>query len=80
MAASSMPRVALGGAEARPRRLAAVEALLQGAARGAAQPPRAARMRRRTCIEAMEDGQVPASLRRDMVRVTTRRALLRAFA
>jgi aerobic carbon-monoxide dehydrogenase medium subunit len=72
-------RVALGGAEARPRRLALVESVLQGAVPGNAIATRAADVAADS-VDAMEDGQTCASLRRDLVRATTRRALLRALA
>ncbi len=73
------PRLAVGGAERSPRRLREVEALLEGAACAPATAARAAEAAADS-IDAMEDVQVCASLRRDMVRATTRRALLRAFA
>ncbi len=73
------PRIAIGGAESRPRRLRAVEMMLDGAGCSAATAARAADAAAEA-VDAMEDAQVCASLRRDIVRATTRRALLRAFA
>lgn len=70
-------RIGVGGAERRPRRIAAAEAALQGArwdeaAIGAAADAAAA------AIDPMEDQQVSAALRRDLVRTSVRRALRRA--
>lgn len=73
------PRLAIGGAERHPRRLREVEALLDGAACEPATAARAADAAAES-IDPMEDVQACASLRRDMVRATTRRALLRAIA
>ena len=72
-------RLAVGGSESRARRLKAVEAALEGAACGPATAARAADAAAES-VDPMQDLQVSASLRRDLVRATTRRALLRAFA
>lgn len=71
------PRVGVGGAEGRPRRISEVEALLAGreatddvfaeAAEAAA-----------TAVDPLEDTQATAGYRRDLVRAMTRRALERA--
>jgi carbon-monoxide dehydrogenase medium subunit len=67
-------RVAVGGVEGHPRRLAAAEAALDGEAPDPRIFLRAAEAAAAS-IDPMEDNQVPASLRRDLVRATTRRAL-----
>ena len=67
-------RVGLGGAEDRPRRIAAAEAALNGRApddrtfRSAAEAAADA-------IDPLEDAQTTAAYRRDLVRAVTRRAL-----
>jgi len=71
------PRIAAGGVEGRPRRLPGAEAALLGAAPGPAAFARAAEAAAAE-IDAMEDPQTPASLRRDLLRATTRRALVAA--
>ncbi len=68
------PRVGIGGAEARPRRIPEAEAALKGrplepetfqaAAEAAAQ-----------AVDPIEDIQADAEYRRDLVRAVTRRAL-----
>lgn len=73
------PRIGVGGAEARPRRIFAAEALLAGrkpdtesfciAAEAAA-----------AAIDPMEDVHADAEFRLDLVRAVTRRALQRALA
>ncbi|HEX2216013.1 MAG TPA: FAD binding domain-containing protein [Xanthobacteraceae bacterium] len=73
------PRVGLGGAEARPRRIGEAESLLAG------QAPsdklfRAAAEAAAECIEPLEDIQADAIYRRDLVRAVVRRALERAAA
>jgi aerobic carbon-monoxide dehydrogenase medium subunit len=73
------PRIGVGGAEARPRRIAEAERLIAG------QPPsdkafRAAAAAAADCIDPLEDIQADAAYRRDLVRVVTRRALERAAA
>lgn len=67
-------RVGLGGAEDRPRRIAAAEAALNG------RPPddttfRAAAEAAADAIDPLEDAQTTAEYRRDLVRAVTRRAL-----
>jgi carbon-monoxide dehydrogenase medium subunit len=73
------PRVGIGGAEARPRRIAEAEAALQG------RPPaleafQAAAAAAADVIDPIEDIQSDAEYRRDLVRTVTRRALERAAA
>jgi aerobic carbon-monoxide dehydrogenase medium subunit len=73
------PSIAVGGAEARPRRIAEAERLIAG------QPPsdkvfRAAAAAAADCIDPLEDIQADAAYRLDLVRVVTRRALERAAA
>ena len=72
------PRLGVGGAEPVPRRIAAAEAVLAGA------PPTEATFRAAAGIAAdavapMEDVQVSAALRRDLVRAVVRRALQAAI-
>jgi carbon-monoxide dehydrogenase medium subunit len=71
------PRVGLGGAEARPRRIPKAEAILFN------RPPhpdtfRAAAEAAADAIDPIEDIQSDAEYRRDLVRVITRRALEQA--
>jgi carbon-monoxide dehydrogenase medium subunit len=71
------PRVGLGGAEDRPRRIVEAEAALADG------PPaiesfRAAGDAAADAIEPLEDTQASTDYRRDLVRVVTRRALERA--
>jgi aerobic carbon-monoxide dehydrogenase medium subunit len=71
------PRVGVGGAEVRPRRIPQAEAALQG------RPPgpkifQAAAEAAATVVDPIEDIQADAEYRRDLVRVVTRRALERA--
>ena len=73
------PRVGVGGAEARPRRIAEAEAVLLNA------PPeaetfRAAGEAAADAIDPLEDIQTDAEYRRDLVRAVTRRALEHAAA
>lgn len=73
------PRVGIGGAEVRPRRIAEAEAALQG------RPPElktflAAATAAADTIDPMEDIQSDAEYRRDLVRTAARRALERAAA
>lgn len=70
-------RVAVGGVEAHPRRLREAEAALDGELPGPEAFARAADAAA-VAIDPMADHQAPASLRRDLVRATTRRALLAA--
>jgi aerobic carbon-monoxide dehydrogenase medium subunit len=71
------PRVAVGGVEPNPRRIAEAEKALEGAApgdkafRGAAEAATAA-------VDPMEDITTSAEFRRDLVLAVTRRALERA--
>ena len=68
------PRVGVGGAESRPRRIANAEAALNGKA-----PSdtvfRAAAEAAATAIDPLEDHQTNADYRRDLVRAVVRRAL-----
>ena len=73
------PRVALGGAEVAPRRIAEAERALLGAAPGDA-AFRAAAQAAMAAVEPMEDIINPAEFRRDLVLAITRRALERAAA
>jgi carbon-monoxide dehydrogenase medium subunit len=68
------PRVGIGGAEARPRRIPEAEAALKG------RPPeaktfQAAAEAAASAVDPMEDIQADAEFRRDLVRAVTRRAL-----
>jgi carbon-monoxide dehydrogenase medium subunit len=70
-------RVGIGGAEARPRRIAEAEAALRG------RPPTSATLRSvaeaaADAVDPIEDIQSDAEYRRDLVRTITRRALERA--
>jgi len=72
-------RVGIGGAEARPRRIAEAEAALHG------RPPtgatfRAAAEAAADAVDPIEDIQSDAEYRRDLVRTIARRALERAAA
>ena len=73
------PRVGVGGAEGRPRRLAEAEAALDGKAPGA-EAFSAAGEAAAAAVDPMEDLQANAKFRRDLVRTVTRRALERAAA
>ncbi|MFL6797545.1 MAG: FAD binding domain-containing protein [Xanthobacteraceae bacterium] len=71
------PRVAVGGAEPKPRRLTAAEQALSG------QPPeiasfKAAAERASASVDPMEDATTGADYRRDLVGTVVRRALERA--
>jgi aerobic carbon-monoxide dehydrogenase medium subunit len=73
------PRVAVGGAEPNPRRIAEAESKLAG------EPPgdaafRAAALAAMDAVDAMEDATTTAEFRRDLVLAVTRRALERAAA
>lgn len=72
-------RVGVGGAERRPRRIAGVGAVLAGSAPEDAAFARAADAAA-AAIDPMEDLQVSAGLRRDLVRAAVRRALRSAVA
>ena len=75
----TQPRVAVGGAEPQPRRIAAAERALAGCApdalvfAGAAEVAAAA-------VDPLEDATTSAEYRRDLVRTVTRRALEQAAA
>jgi len=71
------PRVAIGGAEVNPRRIAEAEQALTGAAPGDA-AFRAAAAAATAAIDPMEDIVNTAAFRRDLVLAVTRRALERA--
>ncbi len=73
------PRVGVGGAEARPRRISAAEAILAGSKPGA-ESFRAAAEAAAAAVDPLEDVQSDAEFRLDLVRVVTRRALERALA
>jgi carbon-monoxide dehydrogenase medium subunit len=73
------PRIGIGGAEARPRRMAAAEAVLAGR-RPDTESFRAAAEAAADAIEPMEDIHADAEFRLDLVRAVTRRALERAHA
>ncbi|MEO8716494.1 MAG: FAD binding domain-containing protein [Acetobacteraceae bacterium] len=68
------PRVGVGGAEPVPRRIAAAEGVLDGQVPGAAAFAAAADAAAEA-VEPMEDPQIPVTLRRDLIRVSVRRAL-----
>jgi aerobic carbon-monoxide dehydrogenase medium subunit len=68
------PRVGVGGAEARPRRIAEAEAVLSGKSPGDA-AFRAAAEAAANAIDPLEDHQTDAKYRRDLVRAVVRRAL-----
>jgi len=71
------PRLAVGGAEVNPRRIAEAERALEGAAPGD-KAFRAAATAATAAIEPMEDIINSAEFRRDLVLAVTRRALERA--
>ena len=73
------PRVAVGGAEVNPRRIAAAEKVLLGASPGDT-AFRAAAAAATAAIDPMEDAITSAEYRRDLVLAVTRRALERAAA
>jgi len=73
------PRLAVGGAEPVPRRIAAAEAVLAGARPGAEVFDAAAEAAA-LAVDAMEDATTTAEFRRDLVLAVTRRALERAVA
>ncbi len=73
------PRLGIGGAEERPRRMAQAEAVLAGQKPGA-ELFRAAGEAAAAAIEPLEDVHADAEFRRDLVRAVTRRALARAAA
>jgi carbon-monoxide dehydrogenase medium subunit len=73
------PRVGVGGAEGRPRRIAEAEAALAGQKPGA-EAFRAAGEAAAAAVDPLEDVHADAEFRRDLVRAVTRRALERAAA
>jgi carbon-monoxide dehydrogenase medium subunit len=73
------PRVALGGVEPTPRRIAEAEKALAGAAPGDT-AFRAAATAAAAAVDPMEDATTSAEFRRDLVLAVTRRALERAAA
>ncbi len=73
------PRLAIGGAEVKPRRIAQAERALVGAAPGDT-AFRAAAVAATAAIDPMEDIINSAEFRRDLVLAVTRRALERAAA
>jgi carbon-monoxide dehydrogenase medium subunit len=68
------PRIAVGGAEPSPRRIADAEQALAGRAPGA-ESYAAAGDRAAAAVDPMEDATTSAEYRRDLVRTVTRRAL-----
>jgi carbon-monoxide dehydrogenase medium subunit len=73
------PRVALGGVESQPRRIAEAEQLLAGrSAERAAFEAAAAAVA--SVVDPLEDAMTSATYRRDLSRTVTRRALERAAA
>ncbi len=73
------PRVALGGVEPTPRRIAEAEKALSGAEPGD-KAFRAAASAAAAAVDPMEDATTSAEFRRDLVLAVTRRALERAAA
>jgi aerobic carbon-monoxide dehydrogenase medium subunit len=73
------PRVGLGGAEGRPRRMTEAEAALAGQKPGA-DVFRAAAEAAAAVVDPLEDVHADAEFRLDLVRAVTRRALERAAA
>lgn len=71
------PRIALGGVEVTPRRIAAAESALQGAQPGD-KAFRVAATAAAGAVDPMEDNVNSADFRRDLVLAVTRRALERA--
>jgi carbon-monoxide dehydrogenase medium subunit len=73
------PRIGIGGAEGRPRRIAEAEAAIAGHKPGD-EAFRAAGEAAAAAIDPLEDVHADAAFRRDLVRAVTRRALERAAA
>jgi carbon-monoxide dehydrogenase medium subunit len=73
------PRIGIGGAEARPRRIALAESVLAGR-KPDADSFRAAAEAAADAVEPMEDIHADAEFRLDLVRAVTRRALEQAHA
>jgi carbon-monoxide dehydrogenase medium subunit len=68
------PRLGIGGAEPKPRRIVQVERMLEGQAPGPEIFARAAQAAAKA-VEAMDDSNYSADYRRDLVETVTRRAL-----
>jgi carbon-monoxide dehydrogenase medium subunit len=77
--AMAEPRVALGGVEAQPRRIAAAEAALAGRAPGADAFVAAAEAAA-IAVDPLDDAVTSAEYRRDLTQTVTRRALEQANA
>jgi aerobic carbon-monoxide dehydrogenase medium subunit len=75
----SEPRVAVGGVEAQPRRIAPAEQALAGQAPAAA-AFEAAAAAVAVAVDPLDDATTSAAYRRDLARTVTRRALERAAA
>jgi len=73
------PRIGVGGAEARPRRIVAAEAVLAGR-KPDSESFRAAAEAAAAAVDPMEDVHADAEFRLDLVRAVTQRALTRALA
>jgi carbon-monoxide dehydrogenase medium subunit len=73
------PRVGVGGAEPKPRRIAAAERMLDGQAPGP-EAFNAAGEAAAAAVDAMEDSTYSAEYRRDLVATVTRRALEQAYS
>jgi aerobic carbon-monoxide dehydrogenase medium subunit len=73
------PRIGIGGAESRPRRISEAEAILSGGKPGT-ESFRIAAEAAAAAIDPMEDVHADAEFRLDLVRTVTRRALERASA
>lgn len=69
------PRIAVGGAEAHPRRLEAAEQALVGKTPGEASFAAAGERAAQAVTDPLEDPNTSAQYRRDLVRVVTQRAL-----
>ena len=74
------PRIGVGGAEGRPRRIGKAEAALNGRAPSAQAFADAGEAASAAIVDPLEDLQADAKFRRDLVRTVTRRALERAAA
>jgi carbon-monoxide dehydrogenase medium subunit len=68
------PRLGIGGAEPKPRRIVEVERMLDGQEPGPEAFARAAQAAAKA-VEAMDDSNYSADYRRDLVATVTRRAL-----
>lgn len=74
------PRIGVGAAEARPRRMRETETLLQGKAPTIEHFRAAGEAAAAEITDPLEDIQADAAYRRDLVKAVTRRALERAIA